>query len=309
MKPVLVAGEINVDLVFSGCAGLPAFGREILAEGFRQGPGSSSMICAIGLARLGEAVAFAGVAGQDAWGDLCVEAMREAGIDVGAVRRDAALPTGVTVALSAAHDRALVTCPGSIAALRAEDLAPALLERSGHLHVSSYYLQRALRPGLRALFERAREAGLSVSLDPGFDPAQRWTDDGLVGLLEAVDVFLPNAPEACAISGEPTPERALRALANGRTRTVIKCGSAGCITLGERGETLAIPAFAVAALDTTGAGDAFDAGFLYAWRRGLALPDCLRWASACGSLSTRGVGGTASQASAADVRQLLAPAS
>ena len=305
MKPVLVAGEINADLVFSGCTALPAFGREALADGFQQGPGSSSMICAMGLARLGEAVLFAGVAGQDGWAGYCLAALREVGIDVDAVQLRPGLRTGLTVALSAAHDRALVTYPGAIAALRADDVSDVLLQHAGHLHVSSYYLQDALRPGLGGLFARARGLGLTTSLDPGFDPREAWGDE-LVELLPLVDVFLPNATEACAISGAPSPEAALEAFANGRTRTVIKRGSEGCLTLDDDGQRLALPAFAVDALDSTGAGDSFDAGFLFAWRRGLPLRDCLRWGAACGALSTRGIGGTATQASVADVERLLA---
>lgn len=305
MKPVLVAGEINADLVFTGCNELPAFGREVLVEGFRQGPGSSSMISAMGMARLGERVLFAGVAGQDSWGDYCVDALRNVGIDTHAVRRDANLRTGLTVALSAAHDRALVTYPGAIAALRAEDIDDELLAQAGHLHVSSYYLQQALQPGLGALLARARVCGLTTSLDPGFDPAQHW-GSALRELLPLLDVFLPNALEAVAISGAATPRQALQAFANGVTRTVIKCGADGAIALGDDGEVVAVPAIRVDAVDSTGAGDSFDAGFLYAWRRGLPLRECLRWGGACGGLSTRGVGGTATQAGEAEVRQLLA---
>lgn len=305
MKPVLVAGEINADLIFAGCEGVPAFGREILATGFRQGPGSSSMICAMGLARLGEPVRFAGVAGEDSWGDDCIDALLAAGIDTSAVRRDANLRTGVTVALSAAHDRALVTFPGAIAALRAEDIDDAVLAQTGHLHVASYYLQDALRPGLPALFARARALGVTVSLDPGFDPSRRW-DTGIVELLPLVDVFLPNAMEACAITGADTPERALVALSNGHARIVVKCGGDGCLSHDDDGRPLALPAFPVEAVDSTGAGDSFDAGFLHAWRRALPLTECLRWGSICGALSTRGIGGTASQATAEEVRQRLA---
>lgn len=305
MKPVLVAGEINADLVFTGCNELPAFGREVLAEGFRQGPGSSSMICAMGMAKLGDGVLFAGVAGQDSWGDYCVDALRGAGIDTHAVRRDATLRTGLTVALSAAHDRALVTYPGAITALRAEDIGDDLLSQAGHLHVSSYYLQQGLQSGLGALLARARVCGVTTSLDPGFDPVQQW-GSALRELLPLLDVFLPNALEACAISGAATPQRALQAFANGVTRTVIKCGAEGAITLGDDGDVLAVPAIRVDAVDSTGAGDSFDAGFLHAWRRGLSLRESLRWGAACGGLSTRGVGGTATQADASDVRRLLA---
>lgn len=308
MKPVLVAGEINADLVFTGCNELPAFGREVLVDGFRQGPGSSSMICAMGMARLGDSVLFAGVAGQDSWGDYCIDALRGAGIDTHAVRRDATLRTGLTVALSAAHDRALVTYPGAIAALRAEDIGDDLLRQAGHLHVSSYYLQRGLQPGLGALLARARVCGVTTSLDPGFDPAQQW-GSALRELLPLLDVFLPNALEACAISGAATPQQALRAFANGVTRTVIKCGAEGAIALDHDGEVLAEPAIRVDAVDSTGAGDSFDAGFLHAWRSGLPLHECLSWGAACGGLSTRGVGGTATQAGEAEVCQFLATAS
>jgi len=305
MKPVLVAGEINADLVFTGCNELPAFGREVLAEGFRQGPGSSSMICAMGMAKLGDGVLFAGVAGQDSWGDYCVDALRGAGIDTHAVRRDATLRTGLTVALSAAHDRALVTYPGAITALRAEDIGDDLLSQAGHLHVSSYYLQQGLQSGLGALLARARVCGVTTSLDPGFDPVQQW-GSALRELLPLLDVFLPNALEACAISGAVTVQQALQAFANGVTRTVIKCGAEGAITLGDDGDVLAVPAIRVDTVDSTGAGDSFDAGFLHAWRRGLSLRESLRWGAACGGLSTRGVGGTATQADASDVRRLLA---
>ncbi|WP_430388752.1 carbohydrate kinase family protein [Dyella sp. 20L07] len=304
MKPLLVAGEINVDLVFSGCDRLPEFGGEVLAAGFRQGPGSSSMICAMGLARLGHSVAFVGMTGCDGWGDYCVDAMRDAGIDIAPIMRDASLQTGVTVALSAQHDRALVTYAGAIGALREEDIGDDLLSRAGHLHVSSYYLQDSLRPGLASLFARARAAGLTVSLDPGFDPQQRWGDT-LPALLPWVDVFLPNEREACAISGKSDPVDALRALDNGHTQIVVKLGGEGCIALQNDGSLLAVPAHPVTVVDSTGAGDSFDAGFLHAWRLGLPLRDCLRWGSACGSLSTRGMGGTTCQGNELEVRALL----
>lgn len=304
MKPLLMAGEINVDLVLTGCERLPEFGGEVLASGFRQGPGSSSMICALGLARLGHPVAFAGVTGADGWGDYCVEAMSDAGIDVSAVRRDASLQTGITVALSSLQDRALATYTGAIGALRQDMITDAQLAVCGHLHVSSYYLQEALRPGLGDLFARARRAGLTVSLDPGFDPHQHWGRE-LVELLPMVDLFLPNEREASAISGEPTALASLRALRNGHTLTVVKLGSDGCMALQDDGSPLAVPAHAVDVLDSTGAGDSFDAGFLHAWRQGMSLQECLRWGSACGSLSTRGIGGTACQGSEADVRTLL----
>jgi sugar/nucleoside kinase (ribokinase family) len=303
MKRILVVGEINVDLVFKNCQALPSPGREVLAEDFIMTPGSSSMICAMGLARLGNPITFHGKLGADSWGAYCLDALHTAGIDIGSVHPDATLRTGATVSLSTPQDRALVTFPGAIDALRADEVSDALLAGADHLHVSSYYLQRALRPDCRKLFARARAAGLSTSLDPGFDPQQAWGAD-LLDTLAEVDLFLPNELELAAISGRDDVLVGLHALDNGHTQTVVKRGQLGCATL-DQGQLLEVPAFAVDPIDSTGAGDSFDAGFLHAWLRDMSLRDCMLWGSACGSLSTRSIGGTAGQASASEVQTLL----
>lgn len=307
MKRVLVAGEINVDLVFGGCRGMPQADAEILATSFHQVPGSSSMICAMGLVRLGRPVMFAGRAGDDVHGAFCLQAMRESGIDTGAVRCDAALSTGVTVAVSTAGDRGLVTFPGSISALDAVDVDATLLARADHLHVSSLYLQARLRPQLPSLFARAHAAGLSTSLDPGFDPERQWGDaDEWQRLLAEVDLFLPSRREVLAITGRSDVAAALDALQNGRTRTVVKCSNEGAVTIDAAGKPLRVPTRPPQTVcDSTGAGDSFNAGFLDAWLDGRALDECLRRGNACGSLSTRGLGGTATQPDANEVQAWL----
>ena len=303
MKRVVIAGEINVDLIFAGVHALPQFGLETLAETYVQCPGSSSMILAMGLARLGDPVRFVGCCGNDSFGRFCIDALRERGIDTSAITASDVLRTGVTVAMSSHHDRALLTWPGAIAELTAEDVSNGVLAGAQHLHVSSYYLQSRLRPQLGELFARARGAGLSTSLDPGSDPEQHWGRE-LIDVLRHVDLFLPNQSEALAITGAATPEDALHALDNGVTRNVIKLGARGAITRAN-GETLFAPGFATAAIDTTGAGDSFNSGFLHAWLSDLPMLDCLRWGNACGALSTRGIGGTAIQATADEVLALI----
>jgi sugar/nucleoside kinase (ribokinase family) len=303
MKRIVIAGEINVDLIFTGVPVLPQFGRETLAQTYLPCPGSSSMILAMGLARLGDPVRFVGCCGSDAFGRFCTDALHERGVDTAGVVPDDGLRTGVTVAMSSNIDRALLTWPGAIAELTADDVSDAALAGAQHLHVSSYYLQTKLRPQLGELFARARAAGLTTSLDPGSDPEQRWGRE-LIEVLRHVDVFLPNQSEACAITSTDTPEDALRALDNGSTRLVIKTGSRGAITL-DHGKPLSAPGYPTQAVDTTGAGDSFNAGFLHAWLRDLPALDCLRWGNACGALSTRGVGGTAMQGTADEALALI----
>lgn len=307
MKRVLVVGEINVDLILHGRDALPAPGKEVLAEDAVMTLGSASAICAMGLARLGTEVAFFGKVGTDSWGEYCIDRLQGAGIDATGVIHDPSLKTGLTVSITTPRDRALVSYLGSIRALRAEDVPDDAFRGYHHLHVSSYFLQEGLRPGCRGLFARAHAARLTTSLDPGFDPRERWDRD-VVETLAEVDLFFPNEVELAGIAGTDDVAEALRRLDNGRTRIVAKLGAAGCLTL-EEGRPLAVPAFAVDPVDTTGAGDSFDAGFLHAWLRGLPLLECLRWGAACGSLSTRGLGGTGAQADRAEVERLVASAS
>lgn len=293
MKKTLVAGEINVDLVLQGYSAFPVPGQEVLVRDFAMVLGSASAILAMGLARLGTSVAFAGCVGDDHFGRFCLEEMGRRAIDLSRVLCHRTLKTGVTVSISDQGDRALVTYLGAIGALTAADVPDAALAGFDHLHVSSFFFQDGLRPDLPRLFARAHRVGLTTSLDTGFDPSGRW-DDGLHATLAETDVFFPNEVELRAISGCQDPLEGLRRLHKGRTRVVAKLGAEGSMTLDD-GRALRVPAFPVEPLDTTGAGDSFGAGFLHAWLRKAPLEDCLRLGNACGALSTRGLGGTATQ--------------
>ena len=305
MKRVLVVGEINVDLICQGYHSFPTPGREVLVDDFQMVLGSASAICAMGLARLGTPVTFFGKVGDDPTGHFCLDAMRGRGIDLASVVVDPALKTGVTVAITSPVDRALVSFLGSIAALGEKDVPRALFQSADHLHVSSYYLQEALRPGVGTLFREARAAGLTTSLDPGFDPSERWGPD-MLETLSQTDVFFPNEVELRALTRREDPEEAVRSIQRGPTRVIAKLGAAGAMALDDEGRLVQVPAPPVEVIDTTGAGDSFDAGFLHAWLGGAALDDCLRLGAACGALSTRGLGGTARQADLNEARALLA---
>jgi len=302
-KRVLVVGEINVDLILQGYRDFPAPGKEVLVDDFMMVLGSASAICAMGLARLRTPVAFLGRVGEDPWGRFCLQAMMSRGIDVSRVMCDPSVKTGVTVAITSPSERALVSYLGSIKTLTGADVPAAALQGFDHVHVSSYFLQEGLRPAIRGLFAAAHEARLTTSLDPGFDPSESWGHD-LQETLQEVDVFLPNEVELRALSGASDPEEGLRRLQNEKTRIVAKLGRDGAMTL-EAGRVLPVPAFAVQPVDTTGAGDSFNAGFLYGWLRGEPIADCLRLGASCGALSTLGLGGTTRQPSLEEAEAFL----
>ena len=216
------------------------------------------------------------------------------------------MQTGVTVALAGPRDRALITFPGATELLTAADLPETLGTGRGHLHVSSFFLQTRCAGTGEAVFERVRRAGWSVSLDPGCDPTGRWDSD-LRELLPLIDVLLPNELELTSMAGARDLEKALRTLHTDRTTVVAKIGAAGAIAL-ENDRVVRVTPPPIAGIDTTGAGDSFNAGFLHAWLDGRPLQASLRAGVACGSLSTRALGGTTAQPTGDELADCLGAA-
>ncbi len=290
---VIVVGDVCADLVLSGDV-TPAFGqKEKLIDSARLTLGSSAGIFACGASRLGLRTAILGVVGDDEFGAFMRRGLAEHGVNSDRIVVDPQLKTGLTVILSRGEDRAMLTYSGSISALRFDHLDLSFLPRARHLHLACYFLLDSLRADVSKLFHRARMLGLTTSLDTNYDPSERW-DSGLGDALARTDVFFPNEIEARAIAGETDPRVALAHLARMVPTVALKLGALG--SMAQHGaEIVSVPALPISVVDTTGAGDTFDAGFLRGWLARWPLDRCLRLAGACGSLSTRSAGGTVSQ--------------
>ena len=293
---LLVLGDVNPDLVLRGGDVTPAFGQaEHIVEEARLTVGGSGAILACGAARLGLRVAIAGVVGDDMFGTYMRQELLARGVDVSGVVVDAQRPTGMTVVLSGESDRAILTSLGTIGDLRVSSIDPDLVRSARHLHVSSYFLQQALAPDLPSLFAEAHEHGVSTSVDPNWDPSSAW-DGGLDDLLASTDVLFPNEMEATHLARTSDLEIAMTVLRQRGPTVVVKAGDRGAIAVAA-GERASAPAMPVVTVDTTGAGDSFDAGFLAAMLGGESLERCLAIANACGALSTRAAGGVDAQPS------------
>jgi len=305
---LLILGDANPDLVLHGGDVVPAFGQaEHLVDAATLTVGGSGAILACGAAKLGLRVAISTVVGDDLFGRFMRDALSEAGVDTSGIGVDEVMQTGITVVLSGDDDRAILTMPGTIAGLRSELIDPSLLARARHVHVSSYYLQTALAPALPARFDEIHAAGATTSLDPNWDPTGLW-DGGLLDLLPKVDVFLPNAMEATRSAHTSDLEGAVRALAARARLVVVKNGDRGALA-GEGDTVYRVDGMLTQAVDTTGAGDSFDAGFLAAWLNGEPVDRALAVANACGSLSTRALGGVNAQPTMDEALALLAEGS
>jgi sugar/nucleoside kinase (ribokinase family) len=233
-----------------------------------------------------------------------LEALAERGVDTSGVVVAPAQRTGLTVVLTRPDDRAILTFPGAVSALSPEVLDPEMIRSARHVHMASFFLQPILAPRLADIFRDVHAAGGSTSVDPNWDPHERW-DGGLRGLLRVTDVFLPNAEEVMRIAGRADPKAAALALGADGSLVVVKLGPDGALAAREAELVHAAPPAGIEAVDTTGAGDSFDAGVLAGLLNGWSTKRVLELGCACGALSTRAAGGTAAQPTLDEALALL----
>ena len=301
---VVVVGEINADIILKGNVE-PAFGQvEQLVDEADLTIGSSAAICACGLARLGLRTTLIGKVGDDLFGRYMIDSLASHHVDTSGVVVDLKQSTGLTVILTKKQDRAILTYPGCIPALDYSEIDLSLLSGSRHLHLASYFLLDALRPEILRLFQAARTGGLTISMDTNFDPNRQW-DGGLQEAIRQIDICLLNETEAKAIAGEERLESAVDVLARAVPTVAVKLGRRGALCRRAQEKTWFQKAAPVRVADTVGAGDSFDAGFVYGHLNRWGPARTLQFAVACGSLSTRKLGGTAAQATASEATRFL----
>jgi sugar/nucleoside kinase (ribokinase family) len=301
MASIAVIGELNLDLIVVGAQRMPRPGEELIVDRMELTLGSSSAITACQLARLGNDVLFISKVGDDDFGRRALEFLREKGVSTESIIVEESLATGLTISATLGTERAMLTVMGCIKELRYEDIDFGLLRSRQHLHISSFYLQRSLRPDVARIFAEAKEMGLTTSLDTGWphegesirDPDPVWP---------VLDIFLPNEEEAELLSERADLDGALDYFAERVPTVVVKLGPEGAIAR-KGDETVRREGFEVDVVDTTGAGDSFNAGFLHGYLAGMDLAECVDLGNACGALSTRAPGGTTSQATFEEARE------
>ncbi len=304
MGELLVVGELCVDLIVELDGDIDFGQAERIVGSTTLTMGSSSAITACGAARLGVPTSLVSVRGDDVFGRFLSDELDRLGVDHSHVRVDATTATGSSTHLTRPDgDRAILTTMGSIGAVTAADVD---LSDAAHVHVGSYFLQHGLWQGLPSLLKDARARGIRTSLDPNFDPTEKW-DSGILPLLRQVDVLFCNEQEALGISGAPSLDAAIEALIQAMpegAEVIAKRGADGAIlAIGSSRVYATAPALEWPLVDTVGAGDSLAAGYLAARLRGLEPINALRWGVAAGTLSTRAAGGTGHQATADEVER------
>ncbi len=298
-KHILAIGDINVDIMMGGLASLPQVDREITCQSFEITMGSSAAIFAVAYACLGGRISFLGLAGNDAYGDFMLDGMKKFGIGIDLVRRTDKVKTGVTVNLIYQNTRSQVTYPGTISEFSGSDIDEQVLRGFDHVHFAGPYQQTRFRPEITRLLQLAKQLGMTSSLDPQWDATGRW--EYMADWLPLLTYLFVNEDEAKSIAGASDVGQACTWLAARTRYPLVKAGAAG-VYLVDAGKVVQVPGIAVDVVDTTGAGDTFDASFLFErLESGKELAAAATFANVAAARSCRFVGGVGARSSYQDV--------
>ncbi|WP_082126822.1 ribokinase [Allosalinactinospora lopnorensis] len=293
---IAVFGSVNMDLVAYVDAA-PAKGETITGREFRQIPGGKGANQAVAAARTGGEVTFLGAVGDDPFGTQLRSNLVESGVEVSGLRVEAGASGVAHIIVEGDGGNSIIVIPGAngrVTDVRDGDLR--LLRGSAAL-----LLQLELpMSGVIAAARAGREAGVPTVLTPA--PVQELPPE----LLDATDLLVPNQHEAAAITGEEDPLRALEALLRRVPEVIITLGAVGSVYGRRHEEPVRIPAYQVAAVDTTAAGDTFCGAFVVARAEGQVPEAALRFASAAAALSAQRYGASTSMPDRVEIDKALA---
>ncbi len=298
---VAVVGELNVDIILNRLTALPSVGDEILAGKMNVTLGSSSAIFAANISTLGIRTAFLGKIGKDDFGKTVLEALLKKQVNTDAILESAGKKTGASIALNYDNDRAMITFPGAMEDLSVSEVDDGYLESARHLHVSSIFIQPKIKEEMISLFSRAKQKGMTISLDVQSDPAEKWEID-FENILPLVDVFLPNSNELTSIAHKKNIDEAIEVLKPFTNTLIVKMGVEGSVGIQGNTRIGCTPFLNDHIVDAIGAGDSFNAGFISAFIRGKSMSDCLQFGNICGAVNTTAAGGTGAFTSLATVQ-------
>ncbi|WP_233147128.1 carbohydrate kinase family protein [Paenibacillus selenitireducens] len=285
-----VIGDANVDLVIVGCNQLPLPGQEIFVRDMNLHVGGGAALFSITLAKLGKKLAFKGIVGTDYYGQYILEQFYQCGIDTSFIERSDRNKTGISIAINPENDRSFISYAGTNAELQVEHVAIEDLMPSHHVHLTGYK-GSANHAAYMKIAQKLNQSGITVSLDVGWDDTGEWYH-GIFDLMDWIDVFFMNETEVLHYTGCKTVEDSIQFIAAKRKNAVIKLGAQGAVAI-IHGIVTHCPGYNVPVVDTTGAGDSFNAGYIFGFLSGMPVKDCLVYGNACGALSVGEYGGSA----------------
>ena len=285
---VLVIGDINPDIIITGLKKYPGPGEERLVDDLNITPGGGATISSLALAKLGLDIAIYGCIGKDLFSKMLLDSLVEVGVDITNVSILNDTKAGTSIVLSDEKDRSFITYRGALEKLDLYSISDEVLGNCDFCFLHNYDHNKI--DEYLDLANRLKKLGKKIIFDVGYDESEQW-DPKVFELLGKVDLFVPDELEALCFSGKNTIAEALYQLSTFCPNVVVKAGKQGAYALKD-GSIINVPCFPTTVVDSTGAGDSFDAGFIYGMVKGYSLENSLKLANFIGSLSVSAIGGS-----------------
>jgi sugar/nucleoside kinase (ribokinase family) len=286
---VFIFGDVNIDIVIPGVEHFPLPGQEDEVEIMDTYVGGGAALFTLGLGKLGLFPVFQGIIGDDCYGRFILDEFYQKNVDQSLLKISDKNKTGISLSFTNKKDRSFLTYRGTNAELDVEAIQFERVKQARHIHITSYLGRRNHHQHLELLKKVKEQEDITVSLDVGWDDTGEWFP-GIYELFPYIDVLFMNEVEAVNYSRKPSAMEAIGDFSKYGSLVVAKLGKRGSIAV-SGDEIYEGKPYSVAAVDTTGAGDAFNAGFIYGYLRGRSIEECLRYGNGCGALSVTAYGG------------------
>lgn len=286
---VYIYGDINVDLVIPGVDSFPKPGEEDIVNVMDTYVGGGAALFTLGLGKLGLRPVFQGTIGDDCYGEFILEELGKQEVDCSLIKISKKNKTGISISFTNEKERSFLTYRGTNDEINLDSVQLDQVKMARHIHVTGY-LGTENHKQYEALLKKVKELGdITVSFDLGWDSTGVWYQ-GIYELLPFIDVLFMNETEAIHYSRKEDAVKAAADFAKHCELAVIKLGKKGSIACSKEREYVA-KSYQVTAVDTTGAGDSFNSGFIYGFLTGKTIEECLQRGNGCGALSVTKLGG------------------
>lgn len=286
---VYIYGDVNIDLVIPGVDHFPKPGQEEEVATMETFVGGGAALFTLGLGKLGMHPVFQGEVGDDCYGELIVQEFYKKNVDCKLLKRSKTEKTGISISFTNEKDRSFLTYRGTNARISIREIQMDHVMEARHIHVTGYEGTANHKEYLELLKRVKNETDATVSFDLGWDASGEWYG-GIDQLFPYIDVLFMNEMEAVHYSRKETAKEAAEIFAQSCGIAVIKMGRLGSLAV-KKGTYYEAASFAVRAVDTTGAGDSFNAGFIYGFLNGFDPQTCLEYGNGCGALNVTALGG------------------
>lgn len=286
---VFIYGDVNVDIVIPGVGKFPEPGQEDLTDTMDTYVGGGAALFTLGLGKLGLKPVFQGLIGEDCYGRFIREEFGKSNVDNSLLRFSDKNKTGISLSFTNEKDRSFLTYRGTNAEISLKSIDLNQVQQARHIHVTGYEGRKNHGEYLKLLTEIKAFKSVSVSFDVGWDASGEWFE-GIYELFPLIDVLFMNETEAVHYGRKTEAREAVKDFAAYTCIAVAKLGKKGSLACRDGEFYEAVP-YKVKAVDTTGAGDSFNAGFIYGYLKGKSLTECLSIGNACGALSVTAYGG------------------